>query len=122
METAARPNTPLPGNDSASGETILNRAFHGAHKAVDNLASAADDAARKVQPAIERVANAAHHTVDKVAGAAAPTAVWLREQEESLNATRQNLVQGTCKYVSKHPVQSLAVALVTGFLLSRFLR
>jgi ElaB/YqjD/DUF883 family membrane-anchored ribosome-binding protein len=111
-------NTPIAGN----GDGKLNKISSGAHAAVDSLAGAVDEAARKAKPAIERVASLAHQAVDKAADAAAPTADWLAVQSESLKATQKKLMQDTCSYVSANPLKSVAIAVVTGFVLSRFLR
>ena len=64
----------------------------------------------------------AHKAVDKVAGAAGPTADWLAEQGESLNATQKKLMKDTCGYVSAHPLKSVGIAVLAGFLLSRMIR
>ena len=63
----------------------------------------------------------AHQAVDKAAGAAAPTADWLTEQGESLNATQKKLVADTCSYVSANPLKAVGIAVVAGFLLSRII-
>ena len=120
METTTRGNTPSPYGTSTEG--ALNKASSSAHSAVDSMAGAAEDAARKAKPAIDRVAAMAHQAVDSAAGAAAPTAEWLAEQGESLNATQKKLVEDTCKYVSANPLKSIGIALVAGFLLSRIMR
>jgi ElaB/YqjD/DUF883 family membrane-anchored ribosome-binding protein len=75
-----------------------------------------------VSPAIDRVAAMAHQAVDKAAGAATPTAEWLTEQGESLSARQKKLMADTCGYVSAHPLKAVAIAAVTGFVLSRFIR
>jgi ElaB/YqjD/DUF883 family membrane-anchored ribosome-binding protein len=89
---------------------------------VDRAAVAADQAARKAKPVIDRAADLAHHAVDKAAGVAAPTAEWLGEQGESLLATKKTLVDGTSKYVAENPFKSLAMALVAGFVIARIVR
>jgi ElaB/YqjD/DUF883 family membrane-anchored ribosome-binding protein len=122
MEVTTRTNTHFPIGHVAAGETKLNRAVATVHGAVDKMAGAADGAARKLKPAIDRVAKGAHHTVDKAAGVAAPTAAWLSEQGDNLQATGHNVVDQTGKYVSAHPVKSLGFALAAGFLISRFIR
>jgi ElaB/YqjD/DUF883 family membrane-anchored ribosome-binding protein len=108
----------LPGNS----EGTLHKASASAHAAVDSMAGAADEAARKAKPAIDRVATMAHQAVDTVAGAAAPTADWLAEQGESLNAAQKKVVADTCSYVSANPLKSVAIAAVAGFLLGRIIR
>lgn len=122
METTALdknvPSSGLPGYSPST----LNKASSSAHAAVNSMAGAADEAARNVKPAIDRVSAMAHQAVDKVAGAAAPTADWISEQGETLNAAQKKLVEDTCSYVSAHPLKSIGVALAAGFLLSRIIR
>ncbi len=122
METTARGNTPSISGMSNNTEDTLSKASSSAHAAVDSIAGAADEAARKAKPAIDRVAAMAHQAVDKAAGAAAPTAGWLTEQGESLNTTQKKLVANTCGYVSANPLKAVGIAVVAGFLLSRFIR
>ena len=64
----------------------------------------------------------AHGAVDQVADAAAPAAQWLEEQSEALTASGEKLLDGTCKYVAAHPLQSLGMALAAGYLISRLTR
>lgn len=122
METTARGNTPSTSGLSKHTEGTLNKASSSAHAAVDSIAGAADEAARKAKPAIDRVAAMAHQAVDTAAGAAAPTADWLSEQGESLNATQKKLVADTRRYVSANPLKAIGIAVVAGFLLSRIIR
>ncbi len=122
METTVRGNTPSTSGMSNNSAGTLNKASSSAHAAVDSIAGAADEAARKAKPAIDRVAAMAHQAVDKAADAAAPTADWLTEQGESLNATQKKLVADTCSYVSANPLKAVAIAVVAGFLLSRIIR
>jgi ElaB/YqjD/DUF883 family membrane-anchored ribosome-binding protein len=121
MENTVRGNTPSTSGLSGNSEGALLKTFSSAHSAVDSLAGAADEAARKAKPAIDRVAAMAHQAVDKAAGAAAPTAGWLAHQGESLNATQKKLVADTCNYVSANPLKSVGIALVAGFVLSRII-
>lgn len=55
--------------------------------------------------------------LNKVADAAAPAAKWLEEQGETLSTRGEKLMDGTCKYVSAHPLQSLGLALLAGYLI-----
>ena len=119
METTTRGNTPSPYGTTTEG--TLNKASSSAHSAVDSMAGVAEEAARKAKPAIDRVAAVAHQAVDKAAGAAAPTADWLAEQGESLNATQKKLMEDTCSYISAHPLKAVAIAVVAGFLISRLI-
>src|SRR5258706_15422399 len=117
METTVRGNTPSSSGMSGNTEGTLNRASASAHSAVDSMANAADEAARKAKPAIDRVAAMAHQAVDKAAGAAAPAADWLSERGENLSATQKKLVNETCQYVSANPLKAVGIALAAGFLL-----
>ncbi len=121
MEITARGNTPstsgLPGNNDGT----LTGASSSAHAAVNSMAGAADEMARKARPAIDRAAAMAHQAVDTAAGAAAPAADWLAGQGESLNAAQKKLVADTCSYVSANPLKSVGIAVVAGFLLSRII-
>lgn len=121
MEITARGNTRstsgLPGNSDGTP----TGASSSAHAAVNSMAGAADEVARKARPAIDRAAAMAHQAVDTAAGAAAPASDWLAEQGESLNATQKKLVADTCSYVSANPLKSVGIALVAGFLLSRII-
>ena len=63
----------------------------------------------------------AHQAVDKAAGAAGEKAEWLAERGTSLNAQKEKLVSDTCSYVSAHPLKSVGMAVLAGFLLSRIL-
>jgi ElaB/YqjD/DUF883 family membrane-anchored ribosome-binding protein len=122
MEVTTRADTPVPTGHAIAGDSPLNRAVASVHGAVDKVAGAADDAARKVRPAIDRVAEVAHETVDKVAGAAAPTAAWLSEQGSSLKASQRTMSADAAEYVSAHPWKSLGFALAAGFLIGRMVR
>ncbi len=122
MENVIRGNTNINSGASNGSEGMLSKASAGAHSAVDSVASAADGAVRKAQPAIGQVAAMAHQAVDKVAGAAGPTAEWLAEQGESLNATQKKMMADTCGYVSANPLKSVGIAVLAGFLLSRIIR
>ena len=63
-----------------------------------------------------------HGAVDQVADAAAPAAQWLEDQGETLNTTGEKLLDSTSKYVAAHPLQSLGLAVVAGYLFSRITR
>ena len=121
METTARGNTPSTPGMPGNGEDTLHKASSSAHAAVNSIVGAADEAARKAKPAIDRVAAMAHQAVDKATGAAAPTADWLAEQGESLNTTQKKLVADTCVYISANPLKAVGIAVVAGFVLSRII-
>jgi ElaB/YqjD/DUF883 family membrane-anchored ribosome-binding protein len=122
MESNSLGINPSNSGIAGSSDGMVKKASAGAHAAVNSLAVAADEAARKTRPAIDQVAAMAHQVVDKAAGAAAPTADWLAAQGESLNATQKKLLAGTSNYVSANPFKALGIALAAGFLLSRITR
>jgi len=122
MESIARGNIPSASGMSKDTDGILNKASSGAHAAVDSIAGAADEAARKAKPAIDQVAAMAHQAVDKAAGAAAPAADWLAEQGDNINATQKKLIADTCSYISANPLKAVGIAVVAGILLSRIIR
>jgi ElaB/YqjD/DUF883 family membrane-anchored ribosome-binding protein len=122
MDNSTHGNTPSTFGMSNNSDGTLNKVSSSAHAAVNSIAGAADEATRNVKPTIDRVTAMAHKAVDKAADAAAPTADWLSEQGESLNAKQKKLVEGTCNYVSANPLKALGAALAAGFLLSRMIR
>src|SRR5688572_8120197 len=122
METTSRGNNPSSSGYSGNTEGSTSKAASSAHSAVNSVAGAAEEAARKAKPAIDRVAAMAHQAVDKAAGAATPTADWLSEQRDSLNVAQKKLVADTCSYISANPLKSVGMALTAGFLLSRIIR
>lgn len=121
MDNTTRGNVPSTSGMPSTPDGAVNKASASAHAAVNSIAASADEAARKAKPAIDQVASMAHRAVDKAASAAAPTADWLAEQTDNLNATQKKLVSDTCNYVSANPLKSVAIALAAGFLLSRLM-
>jgi ElaB/YqjD/DUF883 family membrane-anchored ribosome-binding protein len=92
------------------------------HGTVDKAADAAEDTARKIKPAIDRVAEIAHQTVDRVADAAAPTVTWLNRQGDSLKAGQRTVADDAVKYICAHPWKSVGIAFAAGFFISRIIR
>ena len=101
-----------PGNGSAA---VLDKASTAVHSAID-------EAARKAKPAIDRYATLAHDATDKLSSAGSQTAEWMSSKGESLSVPQKQLVDDTCKYVSAHPLKSLAMAVAAGFVLSKILK
>jgi ElaB/YqjD/DUF883 family membrane-anchored ribosome-binding protein len=71
---------------------------------------------------VDRAAAMAHDAVNTAASAVAPTAEWLQQQGESFVAMERKLMDDTCKYIAANPLQSVAIAVAAGFLLSRLMR
>jgi ElaB/YqjD/DUF883 family membrane-anchored ribosome-binding protein len=112
METSTRGAFPSNSGMTNNDESFLTRTSSNAHAAVNSMAGAADEAARKVKPAIDHVASMAHHALDKAADV-------VSEQGENLSATTRKLAADTAHYVAVHPVKTIAIAVAAGFLLSR---
>jgi ElaB/YqjD/DUF883 family membrane-anchored ribosome-binding protein len=108
-------------NTSHGSDGKLGKALVGAHGAVDKAAGIADEAVRKMKPAIDRIADGAHHAVDKAASAANQPVEWLSEQGDNLVATQKRIVLQTGDYVSAHPLKALGAALAIGLLIGRVL-
>jgi len=66
-----------------------------------------------------KAAASAHGAADQAANALAPASRWLEDQGETLEVAGTRLVDSTCKYVAAHPLQSLGMALATGYLIGR---
>jgi ElaB/YqjD/DUF883 family membrane-anchored ribosome-binding protein len=64
----------------------------------------------------------AHQAVDQVVDAAVPASKWLEEQSKTLTLRGEKLADSATKYIAAHPVQSLALALAAGYLISRLTR
>jgi ElaB/YqjD/DUF883 family membrane-anchored ribosome-binding protein len=65
--------------------------------------------------AVDKAASAAHSMVDRAAAATTPAARWIEETEHYLH----DQFKGTCEYVTAHPLRSLAIAFVAGYLLGK---
>lgn len=122
MKTTEHSNTPATADQLPKGDGALHKAATGAHYAVERMANAADEVARKTIPAIDRAAEYAHRTVDKAVTGATPAAEWIEEQTDSFTAAQQKLVRSTRSYVTANPLVSLGMAIAAGFLVSRILR
>lgn len=71
---------------------------------------------------IDKATARVHGVVDQVANAAAPAAKWLNRQSDTLTTGGEKLLDGSSKFIAKHPLQSLGLALAIGYLLSRLMR
>ncbi len=121
MEITSRPASSFP-TDSVNSGSPLNRAAAGMNGAVDRMAVAADGAAAQISPAIERAATIAHQAVAKAASVAGPAADWISHQGESLDAARQKAIQSAGDTVRANPWKTVGIAVLAGFVLSRYLR
>ena len=108
MEVSER-FTPRP-DDLGGANPASAKAADMAHKAADAAGSAVD-----------RMASGAHAAVDKTADMAARAAETLDAKGEQLNDLQVRWLESSRAYIRDHPVKSLGIALVGGFLLSRLL-
>lgn len=77
-------------------------------------ASASEQAHRTIEQAhdvVERATETAHRAVDRASDSA-----------RRLSTSGQQLTSELNNYISAHPVQTLALALATGFILGRLMR
>jgi ElaB/YqjD/DUF883 family membrane-anchored ribosome-binding protein len=122
MDTSTSNIAPTPTYNPADGDGKLRQASQGAHNVVNSLAGVADEAVRRVPPAIDQAASLAHQAVDRAENAAAPTAAWVAQKADSLDTAQKKLVNETCSYISANPLKSIGFAVAAGFLISRMMR
>lgn len=122
MKSSEHTNLPSTPSPHLKSDGALNKATIGMHNAVDKVAGAAEEVARKAAPGLDRAAALAHQAVDSAAAAATPVAEWFNDQAAALNEAQKKLVNSTRDYVSANPLKSLGMALAAGFLVSRLFR
>jgi ElaB/YqjD/DUF883 family membrane-anchored ribosome-binding protein len=88
----------------ATRDPIVDRAAASAHQTVDRVAA-------KVGPAVERVRVAAQDSADT-----------LHAKLGDLGAMRQEWTESCRSYVRERPMTAIGVAVLAGFLLSRWVR
>ncbi len=71
--------------------------------------------------AVERVTAGAHETVDKIAEATHQAADAIGEKGAQLQDLQEEWLESCRAYINEHPVKSVGIAIVGGFLLSRLL-
>ena len=70
---------------------------------------------------VSRVASGAHDTVDRIADATNQAADTLSTKGQEINELQERWLEKVREYVEDNPVQSLGIALASGFLLSRII-
>jgi ElaB/YqjD/DUF883 family membrane-anchored ribosome-binding protein len=73
------------------------------------------------QSTIARAKSSAHDAVDRIADSASQAAAKLGVKADQLKEWQQNLAQTCSQYVREKPLQSLGIAVASGFILSRVL-
>lgn len=95
-------------NETALGgvtrDPIVDRAASSAHQAVDRVAA-------KVGPAVERARAVAHDSADT-----------LHAKLDDLSTVSSEWTESCRSYVRERPMTALGVAVLAGFLLSRWVR
>lgn len=71
--------------------------------------------------AVSRMASSAHDAVDRVADATNRAADSLNSKGQEIKAFEERWLKKVRNYVEHNPVQSLGIALASGFLLSRII-
>ncbi len=72
-----------------------------------------------VGSAVDRLATGAHHAVDKIADATHSAAETLANKGHQAAELQEKWLQNLRGYVHDKPVQSIGIAVATGYLLSR---
>jgi ElaB/YqjD/DUF883 family membrane-anchored ribosome-binding protein len=73
------------------------------------------------QTTIARAKSSAHDAVDRIADSATQAAAKLGVKADQIKEWQQNLAQTCSQYVREKPLQSLGIAVASGFILSRVL-
>lgn len=68
---------------------------------------------------VDRMASSAHDAVDRVADATNSAADSLSDKGHELKALEERWLKNVRAYVENNPVQSVGIALASGYLLSR---
>jgi len=79
------------------------------------------DGEHMANAAVSRVASGAHDAVDKIADATNNAADTLSRKGHEIKLLEERWLKNVRAYVEENPVQSLGIALASGFLLSRII-
>src|SRR5690349_12221681 len=77
--------------------------------------------ADETQSSIQRAKSSVHQAVDRIADSASQAAERLGVKADQVKEWQQTLLQNCSQYVQEKPLQSLGIAVVSGFVLSRVL-
>ena len=91
-------------------------------KATSAVHSVIDDAARKVQAPLDRVAALAHDASDKAVAAGTQATEWASKQGTRLAAAPKQLVNDASGYISANPLKSMGIAVVAALIVGRLMR
>jgi len=104
---------------TANGGQIQHTLERGADKATAAAHDAIDLAADVARPAIDTVVSNAHGAVDRAGVAATHAAGAVGVKGDQLNESGKRMAERAGGYVREHPVASLGMAVVAGYVLSR---
>jgi ElaB/YqjD/DUF883 family membrane-anchored ribosome-binding protein len=116
MEASKYPEETTKADDF--GKSAAHTAEHLAAVAHDRVDRAVDFA----RPAVDRVAHAAHDTVNKVADAATHAAENISAKTDYLKDAQTQLANDCRVYLRDHPIKTLGIAALAGYIVSRLLR
>jgi ElaB/YqjD/DUF883 family membrane-anchored ribosome-binding protein len=112
-------NSPNPINagveSAAAAAQKVESAAAAAHKATDRIADTAT-------AQVERLSGTAHRAVDSAADAATSAAQWASTVPQQVQQAQARLTESACASIRAKPLQTVAGALVIGFLLGRLAR
>jgi ElaB/YqjD/DUF883 family membrane-anchored ribosome-binding protein len=75
----------------------------------------------QTQSSIERAKTSAHQAVDRIADSATQAAERIGVKADQVKEWQQTVIQSCTQYVREKPLQSLGIAVASGFILSRVL-
>lgn len=80
------------------------------------------EAATSAHDAVDKAAAYGHQTVNSIEDKVKPAERWVNQTTDAVLAVPKNAVSDARQYITTHPWQSLAVALLAGALLGRTTR
>lgn len=102
-------------------ETTVKSSTQSFDKTAGNGGAASTSSFDIDQSTIQRAKSSAHQAVDRIADSASQAAEKLGVKAEQVKEWQQTFVQSCSEYVREKPLQSLGIAVATGFVLSRVL-
>ncbi|MEO8202920.1 MAG: hypothetical protein ABI630_03590 [Betaproteobacteria bacterium] len=88
----------------------------------ETINEAADTAAKKAQPLVDRVKSMAYDATDKASTMKDEAKDWLASQGEQLSARQKQAVDSTANYISANPFKSIGIAALAALVIGRLMR
>ncbi|HEX5056661.1 MAG TPA: hypothetical protein VFX02_09200 [Gammaproteobacteria bacterium] len=112
--------TPSKSTQSQSYEKSAGNG--GAQRATGGGSSSSASESFNIDPSsIERAKSSVHDAVDRIADSATQAAQKLGARADQMKEWQQTLIDNCSQYVREKPLQSLGIAVASGFVLSRIL-